>query len=74
LETIFREVFHDGLVLHAGLSACATEGWVSLRHITLIYAIEEEFGIEFTPDEIADLANVGELKVRIAGKLGVQPA
>ena len=70
LEQIFREVFTDDLVLRDDLTASMVDGWDSLSHITLIYAIEAEFDIEFTPDEMVDLANVGELEQRVVAKLG----
>lgn len=37
------------------------EGWDSLRHITLISAIEDEFDVEFEMKDIVGLKNVGEL-------------
>jgi acyl carrier protein len=33
------------------------EKWDSLKHINLIVALEEEFSIEFSNEEIADLLN-----------------
>ena len=69
LQAVFQEVFTDDLELRDDLTADNVEGWDSLRHITLIYAIEDEFGIEFAQEEMVDMANVGELKRRIAAKL-----
>ena len=34
------------------------EAWDSLRHMTLIASLEEEFGIRFTDDEMTDLLNL----------------
>jgi acyl carrier protein len=34
------------------------EAWDSLRHMTLIVSLEEEFGIRFTDDEMTDLLNL----------------
>ena len=36
--------------------------WDSLAHINLMFAIEQEFRIEFVGNEMGELANVGELK------------
>jgi acyl carrier protein len=33
------------------------EKWDSLKHMDLIVSLEEEFGIEFTDDEIVDSMN-----------------
>lgn len=34
------------------------EKWDSLKHMSLILALEEEFGVRFTDDELADLLNL----------------
>lgn len=65
---IFREVVSEDLSIHDDLSAGSVEGWDSLSHVTLIYAIEDEFGIEFTQDEMVDMANIGDLKRLIESK------
>lgn len=35
--------------------------WDSLRHMKLVFAIEEEYGIEFTDDQIIQLTDVGKI-------------
>jgi acyl carrier protein len=42
--------------------------WDSLRTIYLATAIESEFGVTFTPDEIAGLMSVPEVVQILAGK------
>ncbi|MBS0593597.1 MAG: acyl carrier protein [Proteobacteria bacterium] len=49
-------------------SRSGTEAWDSLRHMHLMLALEEEFGIEFSDGELADLATAGELLDAIAAK------
>lgn len=34
------------------------EGWDSLQHLNLVLALEQEFGLQFTPEEIEQLASV----------------
>lgn len=34
------------------------ETWDSLRHLNLVLALEDEFGIQFTPEEIEQLLSV----------------
>lgn len=34
-----------------------TPGWDSFRHMSLVAALEEEFQVEFTDNQIADLLN-----------------
>ena len=41
------------------------ETWDSVGHIHLVLAVEEEFGLQFDPDEIPDLASVGAIRARL---------
>jgi acyl carrier protein len=34
------------------------EEWDSLKHINLMMALEEEFDVQFSPDEITDMLNI----------------
>lgn len=62
LTNSFRRVFEqETLVLRQEMTAKDVPGWDSLAHIDLIMDIEEEFGVRFTVDDIADLKNVGEM-------------
>jgi acyl carrier protein len=62
ITPVFREVFEDeDLVITRELDARQVENWDSLNHITLIVELEQVAGIQFTTDEIASMANVGDL-------------
>lgn len=71
MSGIFREVFDDdGINVRDDMTARDVEEWDSLRHIDLIYALEEEFKIVFTAGEAGKaLKNVGELRALIEKKL-----
>lgn len=63
LAEIFRTVFeNDDLQMTASTSAADVEGWDSVAHITLIFAIEEEFGFQFSSSELEKARNVGDLQ------------
>lgn len=70
LTRIFREVFdNDSIVLRDDMTSGDIEGWDSLSHIDLLYAIENEFGIVFTIGEAGGaLRNLGELRALIERK------
>lgn len=46
----------------------AVESWDSLRHMNLILALEEEFGIQFTEEQILEMISV-ELIVEVLREL-----
>ena len=70
LTEIFRSLFGvPELTLRDDLTAEDVPGWDSLNHVNLIIQIEEELGIRFRNDEVARLANVGELRQLIREKL-----
>jgi acyl carrier protein len=41
------------------------KSWDSLRHLNLVMAIEEHFGIAFEPDEIPELTSVRSISAAI---------
>lgn len=62
LTEVFRATFSDEtLVLRPEMTADDVRAWDSVTHITLIYAIEDEFGIRFSTRDIAGLKCVGDL-------------
>lgn len=76
-EEIFakiREVFKyefddDSLEIRDETTAADVDGWDSLKHISLIEAVEDEFGIRFTMLEVNGMKNVGEMATIIQERL-----
>jgi acyl carrier protein len=69
LQDVFRDVFDDpNLVLTDTTTAHDIPDWDSLQHVTLLFRIEEEFGVEFLGDEAASVADVGELTALLEQK------
>ena len=67
LNEVFREVFDDDdITVNAQTTADDIEDWDSLMHITLISAVENEFGVRFTMGEVSSMKNVGEMVSLIA--------
>ncbi|GAB1694968.1 acyl carrier protein [Krasilnikovia sp. M28-CT-15] len=42
--------------------------WTSLKHIQLVAAIEDEFGVKLVAREIRSIRTVGDLRRIVAGK------
>ena len=62
LNTVFRDFFDDDEIeVDADTTADDIEDWDSLNHITLMSAVEEEFGVKFTMGEVSGMKNVGEM-------------
>lgn len=71
LNSIFRDIFDDDtIMLSEGTTAADIEDWDSLTHISLIAAIEDEFGIRFDMKDVLKMKNVGEMADRIAALAG----
>jgi acyl carrier protein len=63
LERVFRLILgRDELVLTDDLGSADVPGWASLDHVSLLLAIEEEFDVRFTADEIVSAQSVREIK------------
>lgn len=62
LNGVFRDVFDDdSITVNEATTAADIEDWDSLNHITLIDAVESEFGVRFTMGEVSGMKNVGEM-------------
>lgn len=62
LNEVFQDVFgDDDITVNDKTTASDIEGWDSLRHITLLAAIEDEFDIEFSMGQTVKMKNVGEM-------------
>jgi acyl carrier protein len=47
------------------------ETWDSIHHLNLVLALEQEFGIEFSPEEIEQLLSVELIVALLAEKIPV---
>jgi acyl carrier protein len=71
LNDVFREVFdQDDLQVSRSTTAADVAGWDSLKHIDLIVAVEDRFGVRFKTAEVARLDDVGALIDLLRAKLG----
>lgn len=61
LENVFEDVFDEEIKLSADTTAEDVDDWDSLTHITLIAAVEAEFGVRFNMKEVSSMKNVGEM-------------
>jgi acyl carrier protein len=72
LNNIFRQVFEDSSIqVSREMTASDVEKWDSLSHLTMIAAVEKEFGIKFKLKELVSMKNVGDLLTAIASKITV---
>ena len=68
LNQVFADVFDEDITVNASTTADDIEDWDSLTQITLISAIEEEFGMKFSMKEVVGMNNVGELAEIVAAR------
>ena len=62
LQSIFRDVFDDDmLVIARSTHAGDIPDWDSLAQINLVVAIEKDFGITMSLQDMATLSNVGDM-------------
>lgn len=68
LLEILRRVFNTQQVtISIDQSNC--DKWDSLHHLSLIAELEEEFNVEFEPEEIAEMMSFEKIRNTIASKL-----
>jgi acyl carrier protein len=62
LTIVFRDVFDDEAIeIHDAMTADDLDEWDSLSHITLVLAVEREFGVKLKAAEVGNLADVGAM-------------
>ncbi len=62
LEQVFQDTFEDETIrLHDAMTAEDIEDWDSVTHITLVLAVEKEFGIRLSAAAVGQLDNVGAM-------------
>ena len=66
LESVFEDVFDEKIKLTPTTTADDVDDWDSLSHITLIAAVEDEFGMKFKMKEVSSMKNVGEMAAIVA--------
>jgi len=69
LSDVMASVFGvDAARVGATDSSATIPQWDSVGHLELMLAVEAEFGIQFSTDEIASLTNVALIRDRLASQ------
>ncbi|WP_457427946.1 acyl carrier protein [Roseateles sp. P5_E7] len=64
-EVLARVLDVDVAEITEAASKDTLERWDSLRHMNLIMAIEEEFSVELSGDEVADSVNYQLIRIAL---------
>jgi acyl carrier protein len=59
----------SGSAITAETSLESIEAWDSLQHLNLILALEQEFGVQFEPEEIDQMNRIDRILVVVQGKI-----
>ena len=46
------------------------EGWDSVQHLNLVLALEQEFSMQFEPEEIDEMTSIGKIVEVVQTKTG----
>lgn len=67
LEELFQNVLgDDSIALRDDMTSADVPGWDSVAHVNLMFSIEQVFGVQFKGNELAEFANIGELKAYLS--------
>ena len=71
VQEIFRDVLADpDLTLTRETVADQVDGWDSLAHVSLMFSVENAFGIQLSDAEMSGLSDVGALVDVVDAKRG----
>jgi acyl carrier protein len=59
----------DAKTLSAGSSPEQVNAWDSVQHLNLVLAIEGKYGIQFEPEEMERMKNLGAIALLLGTKL-----
>jgi len=70
MDRRFRDVIEavlavDGSAITDTDSPRSIPQWDSVTHLQLLLALEDEFGVQFSPDEMAQLSTIGLIRQRL---------
>ena len=73
MEEKIKEIMSDILEvssdqIQSDTTMDSVDTWDSLRHMEMVFAFEAEFGVEFEPDELAELSGFKEICALISAK------
>lgn len=75
VQSVLAEVFDlEPDAVGADTSTDSVEDWDSLQHLTLVLALEEEFGIHFDDEESVTLLSYPLIVEIVTERLGSAPA
>jgi len=70
IREIFVDIFdNENLIINDDTCATDIEGWDSLTHISILTALQDEFGVRFDMNEIIGMKNVGDMIDAIIKKM-----
>ena len=68
---IAADILHlDPALVTPDSSPQSVESWDSVQHLNLVLALEEQFGIQFEPEEMDAMKNIGAIAGLVARKNG----
>ena len=64
LKQVLSSIFNVSLdMISESASPDTIESWDSIRHMNLVLALEEEFDIEFTDDQVVEILSYKLIKI-----------
>jgi len=70
IQAIFEEILDEvEISLVETSTAKDVEEWDSITHIEIISEIEDQFGVDFTLEEIEELKNIGDMITLVLSKV-----
>ncbi len=62
IQKVFQAVFNvDPDTITPDTTKNNVEGWDSLGHLRLMMAVEKEFGVKFTTEQVVGIERVGDI-------------
>ena len=70
VRTIASDIFSVPLsIIQTNSTPDTIESWDSIQHLNFVITLEEQFGVQLSPEEIQQMQSIGQIADLIATKL-----
>jgi len=71
VANVFDEVFSGNISADDPAMRDKERAWASVKHIALVIALEQEFGVRLSGEEAAEMTTIARIEASLGRRLGL---
>jgi acyl carrier protein len=69
LTNIFSKILKQKITVEENIIRTECSNWDSLRHIEIVFVVEDAFGVSFLPEDLEKLLSIDDFESIVKSKL-----